>query len=147
MEQELTIGRMARESGCRVQTVRYYEQIGLMPEPHRTAGGQRRYGRAQADRLRFIRHSRELGFSLAAIRELLDLTDDPERSCAAADAVARTHLAQVEERIRRLEALRAELERMIEQCRGGTICDCHVIEVLADASHGNCLGNRHEDVG
>ena len=90
-------------------------------------------------RLAFIRHARELGFPLDAVRELLSLSDDADRSCAAADAIARDHLVAVERRIARLTALKTELERMIEQCRGGSIADCHVIEVLADHSHAHCV--------
>ncbi len=139
---DLTIGRLAREGGCKVQTIRYYEQIGLMPEPARTDGNQRRYGLRHAQRLAFIRHARELGFPLEAVRELLSLSDDKDRSCAAADAIAKDHLVAVERRIARLTALKAELERMIEQCRGGRIADCRVIEVVADHSHSHCLSDH-----
>ena len=74
----LTIGTLGRKTGTKVQTIRYYEQIGLIPEPGRTEGGQRRYGDAALDRLSFIRHARELGFPLQAIRDLLSLTDNPD---------------------------------------------------------------------
>ena len=139
---DLTIGRLAREGGCKVQTIRYYEQIGLMPEPARTEGNQRRYGLRHAQRLAFIRHARELGFPLEAVRELLSLSDDKDRSCAAADAIAKDHLVAVERRIARLTALKSELERMIEQCRGGRIANCRVIEVVADRSHAHCLSDH-----
>lgn len=139
-ERDFTIGQLAGRTGCKVQTIRYYEQIGLMPKPPRTEGNQRRYGARHLERLAFIRHSRELGFPLDAIRELLDLADDPTRSCEAADRIARRQLHQVESRLARLQALRRELKRMIVQCHGGRIADCRVIEVLAD--HGQCL---HED--
>ena len=144
---DLTIGRLAREGDCKVQTIRYYEQIGLMPAPARTEGNQRRYGRQHVQRLAFIRHARELGFPLDAVRELLSLSDDADRSCAAADAIARDHLVAVERRIARLTALKTELERMIEQCRGGSIADCHVIEVLADHSHAHCVTDHGAEVG
>lgn len=139
----LSIGELGAQTGCKVQTIRYYEQIGLMPEPLRTGGNQRRYGAAHLARLAFIRHSRELGFPLEAIRELLSLSDAPNRSCAAADEIARRQLKSVEGRIKRLQALRAELERMVAQCSGGRIADCRVIEVLADSSHAHCLTDRH----
>lgn len=100
-----------------------------MPEPLRTEGNQRRHAKQHMARLAFIRHSRELGFPLDAIRELLSLADVPDRSCAAADAIAQRQLEAVDRRLRQLKALRAELKRMIAQCRGGTICDCRVIEV------------------
>lgn len=135
------IGDLARQAGTKVQTVRYYEQIGLMPEPARSAGNQRRYGEAHLKRLAFIRHGRELGFSLDAIRALLSLTAEPGRSCEAADRIAREQLTAVESRIERLEALKTELERMIASCAGGTVSDCRVIETLAD--HGRCVAERH----
>ena len=144
---DLTIGRLAREGGCKVQTIRYYEQIGLMPAPVRTEGNQRRYGARQIQRLAFIRHARELGFPLDAVRELLSLSDDTDRSCAAADAIARDHLVAVERRLARLTALKTELERMIEQCRGGSIADCRVIEVLADHSHAHCVTDHGAEAG
>lgn len=140
----LSIGTLSRRTGTKVQTIRYYEQIGLMREPGRTEGGQRRYNDADLDRLAFIRHSRDLGFPLDAIRELLDLTDHPERSCAEADEIARRQLIHVEQRIRRLEALKTELTRMIEECSGGRIAACRVIEVLRD--HSECL-TEHSRIG
>ncbi|MBL6430172.1 MAG: helix-turn-helix domain-containing protein [Maritimibacter sp.] len=140
----LTIGSLAKKTGTKVQTIRYYEQIGLMPEPGRTEGGQRRYGDAELDRLSFIRHSRQLGFSLDAIRELLDLSDHPEKSCDEADAIARRQLGQVEQRMARLKALRTELKRMVHECSGGRTAGCRVLEVLRD--HSECL-TEHDDIG
>ena len=136
-----SIGALAKLTGCRVQTIRYYEQIGLLPRTDRTAGNQRLYSEAQGERLAFIRHSRELGFSLASIRELLALSDDPNRSCEKADSVARTHLREVEIRISSLAALKTELERMILQCKRGRIAECRVIEVLAN--HAKCVTEDH----
>lgn len=140
----LTIGSLARKTGTKVQTIRYYEQIGLMPEPGRTEGGQRRYGNPELDRLAFIRHARQLGFSLEAIRELLDLSDHPNRPCHEADAIARRQLKQVEQRLTRLEALRTELKRMVHECSGGQTADCRVLEVLRD--HSECLTD-HDEIG
>ena len=140
----LTIGSLANKTGTKVQTIRYYEQIGLMPEPGRTEGGQRRYGDDELDRLAFIRHARQLGFSLEAIRELLDLSDHPHRPCHEADAIARRQLKQVEQRLARLEALRTELKRMVHECSGGQTADCRVLEVLRD--HSECLTD-HDEIG
>ena len=137
----LSIGQLAAATGCKVQTIRYYEQIGLLPPPARTGGNQRRYTARHRDRLAFVRHARDLGFPLSAVRELLDLADHPERPCGAADRIARRQLAEVEGRIARLRALSAELERMIDACAGGRVKDCRVIEVLAD--HGRCLHADH----
>ncbi|MEZ5936345.1 MAG: helix-turn-helix domain-containing protein [Alphaproteobacteria bacterium] len=141
MTADYSIGDLPRETGCKVQTIRYYEEIGIMPSPARTAGNQRRYDRRHGDRLAFIRHSRELGFPLDAIRELLRLADHPEQPCDTADSIARAQLRHVKSRIARLQALKAELERMIAECDGGQIADCKVIEVLAD--HSQCLANAH----
>ena len=140
----LTIGSLGKKTGTKVQTIRYYEQIGLMPEPGRTEGGQRRYDDAEVDRLSFIRHARQLGFPLEAIRELLDLSDNPDRSCHEADSIARRQLKQVEMRMERLKALRIELKRMIRECSGGNSADCKVLEVLRD--HSECLTD-HEEIG
>ena len=140
----LTIGTLARKTGTKVQTIRYYEQVGLMLEPDRTEGGQRRYDGDGLDRLAFIRHARQLGFTLEAIRELLDLSDDPEKPCDEADQIARRQLLQVEQRIARLEALRTELERMVHECSGGNTADCRVLEVLR--YHSECL-TKHDEIG
>jgi DNA-binding transcriptional MerR regulator len=137
----LSIGALSRMAGCKVQTIRYYEQIGLMPAPGRTSGNQRAYGRTHANRLAFIRHSRELGFPLEAIRELLTLCDSPGRSCAKADSIAHEQLLEVDSRLLRLNALKKELERMIKQCRKRRIADCRIIEVLSD--HNQCLSRDH----
>ena len=130
----LAIGTLAKRTGTKVQTIRYYEQIGLMPEAGRTEGGQRRYNDADLDRLAFIRHARQLGFTLEAIRELLDLSDNPSRSCAEVDVIAHRQLKEVEARIARLEALRKELKRMLRECSRDTVSDCRVLEVLRDHS-------------
>ena len=114
-----------------------------MPEPERSGGNQRLYNRAHLDRLAFVRHSRELGFPLEAIRQLLRLADAPCQPCESADAIAQAQLVQVQHRIARLHSLEAELTRMIEQCKGGSIAECRVIEVLADHSHDNCLTEDH----
>ena len=140
----LPIGELSRRTGTKVQTIRYYEQIGLMHEAGRTAGGQRRYAPADLDRLAFIRHARQLGFPLDAIRELLSLSDEPSRSCSEVDSVARRQLHQVEQRIARLQALRKELKRMVFECDGDSVAECRVLEVLRD--HSECLTD-HEEIG
>ncbi|MFV1494688.1 helix-turn-helix domain-containing protein [Phaeobacter sp. JH20_02] len=140
----LTIGTLGKRTGTKVQTIRYYEEIGLMPEAGRTAGGQRRYGESDMDRLSFIRHARQLGFGLEAIRELLNLADHPGQSCSHADSIAQRQLKDVADRIARLEALQTELQRMIRECAGGTVAECRVLEVLRD--HSECLTN-HDQIG
>ena len=141
MTAEFSIGRLAKAAGTSVQTIRHYERIGLMPAAPRSGGNQRLYDQGAQRRLIFIRHARELGFSLEAIRELLDLSDRPEQSCASVDAIARRNLEAVEQRLLRLSALRQELARMVEQCRGGRVADCRVIEILSD--HAQCLVDEH----
>lgn len=140
----LSIGTLSQKTGTKVQTIRYYEQIGLMNQPGRSAGGQRRYFEKDLDRLAFIRHSRQLGFSLGAIRELLDLADDPAQPCAEANSIARRQLKQVEQRIKRLNALKKELKRMVVECTGESVAECKVLEVLRD--HSECLTD-HDGIG
>jgi DNA-binding transcriptional MerR regulator len=98
----------------------------------RTEGGHRLYDGEDLKRLTFIRHARELGFPIEAIRELLSLSDTPETSCERADAIARRRLDEVEQRLIRLKALQKELKRMVSECGHGRVCNCRVIEVLSD---------------
>ena len=141
MRQDISIGQAGKLSGVKVPTIRYYEQIGLLPAPPRTEGNRRHYGESDLRRLAFIRHARELGFEVPAIRTLLTLQDDLNQPCATADAVAKARLVEVEQRIASLTALKAELETMIEGCRCGRLAECRVIEVLAD--HGQCMQAHH----
>lgn len=129
------IGEVARRTGVKVPTIRYYEGIGLLPAPPRTEGNRRVYDANDLRRLAFIRHARELGFEVDAIRTLLSLQDRPDQSCAAADAIARARLAEVDRRIEKLMALKAELRRMVDCCAAGSVSECHVIETLADTTH------------
>ena len=136
-----SIGEVARETGTKVQTVRYYEELGLLPEAPRTSGNQRLYDEATTKRLGFIRHARELGFPLDAVRELLRLADHPEQPCAEADSIANRQLEAVNRRIERLQSLRRELEHMIAACAGGSVARCRVIETLDD--HSLCVEPEH----
>lgn len=129
------IGELSRQTAVKVPTIRYYEQIGLLPEPPRTEGNRRLYGRSEIERLNFIRHSRELGFEIDDIRELLAMAAQPQSSCHQADSIANNHLLEIERRIASLTALKAELSRMVEECGHGRVCDCRIIEALADHSH------------
>lgn len=139
----LTIGRAAERSGVKVPTIRYYEEIGLLPAPDRTESGRRLYGPAELERLAFIRHARALGFEIDAIRALIALQEHPDWSCAEADAIARAHLVDVRQKIASLRALEAELARMTEGCAHGTVAECRVIEVLAD--HDQCVHHGRPD--
>ncbi|WP_299314483.1 helix-turn-helix domain-containing protein [uncultured Halomonas sp.] len=134
------IGELARRAGCKPETVRYYERIGLVRDASRTDGGQRRYGEEAVRRLTFIRHARDFGFSVAAVRELLAMSDQPNLSCEEVDAIAKHHLEEVESRLQRLSALRDELRRMVSQCAGGKVESCRIIEVLSD--HHLCISEQ-----
>lgn len=140
-----SIGKLAAATGVKVPTIRFYEQIGLLAPPPRTASDRRLYDDAALSRLSFIRHARQLGFDLDAIRSLLDLSDHPERSCGEANTIAERHLADVSEKIARLQVLRAELSRMTTECSGGRISACKVIEVLHD--HTLCAEGHNGSAG
>ena len=127
----LMIGQLARQTGTKVETIRFYEKNGLLPAPSRTDGNYRAYEPGHLSRLSFIRRARELGFSLDQIREFLKLADDRSQSCAAVDAIAREHRKEVERKIEDLTALKSELDRMIDQWGCGLVADCRIIESLS----------------
>jgi Cu(I)-responsive transcriptional regulator len=128
----LKIGGLAKETGTKVVTIRYYEKIGLLPLPNRDAGNYRTYGNAHLDRLRFIRRCRTLGFSLEQVRELLTLASDAGRPCDEVDRITSDHLAEVEAKIADLKKLAEELRRISVSCRGGgTVANCRIIEAIA----------------
>jgi DNA-binding transcriptional MerR regulator len=129
--EQLTIGDLAKATETKVETIRYYERIGLLPAPARTRGNYRSYSPEQLGRLSFIRRARGLGFSLPQVRGLLSLSDQRSRSCEAVDAIARGHLADVDRKIADLASLRGELDRIIGQCGHGTVAECRIIEALA----------------
>ncbi len=135
------IGAAAARSGVKVATIRYYEQIGLLAAPIRSGSNRRVFSERDLRRLLFIRHARELGFEIDAIKTLLALQDDPDQSCATADRIARARLVEVEQRLVGLTALKGELEAMITSCGRGVVADCQVIEVLDD--HGKCMHRKH----
>jgi DNA-binding transcriptional MerR regulator len=132
---EISIGELFRRTGVKVPTIRYYESVALMPTPLRSEGKQRRYAEPEVSRLAFIRHARELGFEIDAIRELLAMSAQPEQSCVEADRIARRHMSEVDRRIGQLVALRTELQRMVDACGHGRVGDCRVIETLANHDH------------
>lgn len=127
----LAIGDLARMTGTKVNTIRFYEEGGLLPQAERSASGRRIYRDADTKRLAFIRQSRNLGFPLDAVRQLLTLADDSSHSCEAVDRIARVHLAEIDRKIADLSALRTELDRMIGSCGHRSIADCKIIETLA----------------
>lgn len=137
----IPIGELSRRSGVKVPTIRYYETIGLIPKAPRSDGNRRFYQSDAIDRLSFIRHARELGFDLNAIRDLLALSARPQSSCAQADGIVMQHLAKVERHIDQLEKLRAELARMVDECAHDRMATCRAISILAN--HDECLAERH----
>lgn len=127
----MKIGKLANATGTKVETVRYYEKIGLLAPPARTSANYRAYGNEHLARLSFIRRARDLGFTLESVRELLTLSDDRSQSCEAVDGIARIHLTEIDRKIGDLRALRSELSRVIGSCSQGTVADCKIIETLA----------------
>jgi Cu(I)-responsive transcriptional regulator len=129
----MQIGQLARATATKVETIRFYEKIGLLSAPARTGGNYRDYAERHLARLSFIRRARDLGFTLDQVRALLTLADDRDKPCGAVDAVAREHLAQIDQKISDLRALRRELDGIISQCTQGAISDCRIIEALGPA--------------
>ncbi|MCP8895034.1 helix-turn-helix domain-containing protein [Shinella daejeonensis] len=136
----LTIGDLSKSTGVKIPTIRYYEQMGLLSHAQRTEGNQRRYSTVERDRLSFIRHARDLGLTIDAIRELIDLSQHPERPCRDADRIAAEQLATVRRKIVRLKKLETELERIATHCHSNQIRDCYVIRALAN--HDLCSENH-----
>jgi DNA-binding transcriptional MerR regulator len=128
---DIGIGRLAEVTGVKIPTIRFYEQNGLVPSPRRSEGRQRRYDESAVHRLHFIRHARDLGFSVEDIRQLLTLSEHPTMSCDAAMEIARHHLGQVEGKIARLRLIRSELKRMIQACGGRSIAQCRILDALS----------------
>ncbi len=125
------IGAVSQQTGCHIETIRYYERIGLLPSPSRSAGGgYRRYGLPHLKRLTFVRRARDLGFTLDEIRRLLRLADRRERSCAQARDLATAHLRDVQAKLTDLGVMERVLRAMIAQCADGTLPDCPLIESL-----------------
>lgn len=141
MAKSLAIGALSEATGVKVPTIRYYESVGLMPAAARSEANRRTYDDAAIRRLRFIRHARELGFEVDDIRQLLDLSDQPDRPCGAVDAIAQRHLAEINSRIKRLKALKVEVTRMIGECSRGRVAECRIIDVLEHHEH--CVHARH----
>jgi DNA-binding transcriptional MerR regulator len=126
-----SIGELAEATDTKVETVRYYERIGILPAPKRTSGNYRAYSAGHLARLSFIRRARDLGFTLDQVRALLALADQKKQDCGTVDALAREHLADIDRKISDLKALRRELSGLIGQCRQGTIADCRILSALS----------------
>ncbi|HGM6066454.1 TPA: helix-turn-helix domain-containing protein [Stenotrophomonas maltophilia] len=130
MSAHLTIGQLARQTGTKAETIRYYEKIGLLQPPLRSDGNYRYFSAQDQRRLSFVRRARELGFSIEQIRELIALGEQREHECSSVDDVVKAHIGDIARRICDLQALQGELERMIGNCPGGRMADCRVLEAL-----------------
>jgi DNA-binding transcriptional MerR regulator len=127
----LTIGQLGRATDTKIETIRYYEKIGLLPAPRRTAGNYRSYAVEHLQRLGFIRRSRELGFSIEEVRELLKLAAHGESPCGEVDQLVARHLETTERKIEALRRLRRELRDTLASCKGGRVTECRVIQALS----------------
>lgn len=130
----MTIGNLAAATATKVETIRWYERVGLLPAPPRTEGNYRTYGAEHLSRLSFIRRSRDLGFTVEKVRELLALADQRDRSCAEVDTIARAHLSEIDQKIADLTKLARELRDVIDRCGCGSVAECNIIGALSPDS-------------
>ncbi len=131
----VTIGALSKQTGCHIETVRYYERIGVLFKPPRTEGGHRLYGREHIKRLMFVRRSRELGFSLGEIRTLLKLVDGKQYRCREVKALMEEHLGDIKKKISDLKRLQKTLADISSQCEGGMVPECPIIDALFEEKH------------
>ena len=129
----LSIGKLSQQSGVNIETIRYYEKIGVMPAPGRSAGGFRIYGPDHLKRLSFVRRGRQLGFSLDEIRNLLRLVDGHGHTCAEVHALMLSHLAEIRRKIRDLRRLQRAMAEMAARCSGESVPECPIVDALFDA--------------
>jgi MerR family mercuric resistance operon transcriptional regulator len=125
-----TIGSLSRDTGCNIETIRYYERIGLMPAPPRSKGGHRLYEKDHLKRLSFIRRSRDLGFALEEVRGLLRMIDGHDYTCDEVKVLTLNHLQGVQQKIADLRRLEKALKTMAAECEGGNVPDCPIIDAL-----------------
>lgn len=126
----MTIGPLSEQTGCNIETIRYYERIGIMPPPPRTEGGHRVYREEHLKRLTFIRRSRELGFTLDQVRDLLLLVDGDDFTCDEVKTMTLEHANNVHRKIADLKKMERVLKDMVSQCNRGDVPDCPVIDAL-----------------
>jgi MerR family mercuric resistance operon transcriptional regulator len=134
-----SVGELAKSTNCKVETVHYYEKIGLIPEPPRSDGGHRQYSLSDVKRLNFIRRSRELGFKIDQVKELLKFIDEPDHYCGEVKAMAMVQIRNVQQKIQDLKRLQKALEKMVAQCNRETytIENCPIIDSLYVESRDN----------
>ena len=138
----LTRGALAARTGCNIETIRYYERVSLLPPPPRSAGGHRLYGEGLIRRLNFVRRSRDLGFSIEEIRELLRLVDGGTYTCREIEQLARDHVREIRSKIADLRRLQRVFETMAAQCSGDAVPDCPIIDALFDLDGPSRLATR-----
>jgi Cu(I)-responsive transcriptional regulator len=131
MKTQFTIGRLSAATGVNIETIRYYERAGLIAPPARTDGNYRAYAPIDVTRLRFIKRTRDLGFSLEQVRALLSISGDRDRDCRTVEAIAIEHLTEVDRKIADLKALRRELADAVASCEGGTVAECRILEAFS----------------
>ena len=129
-----SIGELSKKTGVKIPTIRYYEQMKLLEEPERSTGNQRRYTQRGLERLSFICHARALGISVADIRQLVELSEAPDKPCSKAHTIAAQHLVSVRESIKKLRRLERELKRITSIPDSGHVDQCKIIKTLADHS-------------
>ena len=132
---QLPIGALSTATGVNIETIRYYEKIGLMPAPPRTDGRQRIYDGSHLKRLTFIRRSRELGFSLDQVRELLGLVRGHDLTCGQVKSMTDGHVADIRRKVKDLKRLERVLSQLSSQCCGEAVPDCPILDVLSAPSH------------
>ena len=129
-DNRLSIGKVAAQTGCHIETIRFYEKEALLPAPGRTEGGHRLYTKVMVERLVFIRRSRELGFSMEKIRQLLSLVDGEQVSCERVQNIAELHLGDIRSKIADLRKMERSLRELSLRCSGEDVPDCPIIQVL-----------------
>ena len=129
-QSDFTIGHLSERTDCNIETIRYYERIGIMPAPPRSNGGRRIYQHDHIKRLMFIRRSRELGFSIAEIRALLSLVDEGSYSCGEIQTLTIEHIKNIKNKIADLKKLEKTLSRIASQCKADDIPECPIIDAL-----------------
>ncbi|HEX2753348.1 MAG TPA: helix-turn-helix domain-containing protein [Alphaproteobacteria bacterium] len=130
MKESMTIGKLSAKTDVNIETIRYYEKEGILPLPPRTQNGYRDYSKEHVKRLMFVRRSRELGFSLDEIRTLLVIVDGRRLTCAEIKAVTLTHLDAIRKKITDLQKLEKTLQKTTDQCKGGKMPDCPIMDAL-----------------
>jgi MerR family mercuric resistance operon transcriptional regulator len=128
---EITISKLAKAASVNIETIRYFEKIGIMPEPPRNSSGYRIYSTPHLERLSFVRRSRELGFSQPEVRKLLNLVDEHNYTCAEVRDMTARHLLSVRDKIKDMRKLEKALANMVSECAGGDIPDCPIVDILS----------------